>query len=244
MIAALRYLLVCLPLLGLSGCSWFPYIVHNVGGEIIETTGCCHLHLKACALADREWKALCSEHPDGSYSPAYAHGFHDGFVDYVEHNGLAEPPAIPPVCYRYPSLRTPAQQQKIEDWFAGFRHGAQSALAQGWRDGVIVPISRPPITPVVTFSQEVIPTPSADPPSKIQYEELPPPKGPPPKPAPITPAVAPSVIPTFGRLPSDSQPAPALTVASDRMTPAPNGSAVLASPMLMPPAEPARKPWQ
>jgi hypothetical protein len=170
-------LLVCLPLLAVGGCSWFPYFVGNIVGTPVEAVECCCLHMQAWKLANRAWQEVSDQQPNQAFSAAYAHGFRHGFSDSVERNGIPEPPATPPCWYRYPALRTPEQQQKIEDWYAGFRHGAQVAQEQRWREGVIVPIARPPITNVLTFKQEFVPVPQAPVPP---LEELPlPHKGPP-----------------------------------------------------------------
>jgi hypothetical protein len=192
----LRRLLVCLPLLGIGGCSWLPYLARNVVGTPVEVTESCWFRLQTCRLATQAWDEVVAQHPDQPYSPAYAHGFRTGFSDSVQRNGIPEPPAIPPCCYRYPVLRTPKQQQKIEDWFAGFRHGAQLAQEQRWRDGVIVPIARPPITTTLTYRQEVVPVPAAP---TQSMEELPlPHKGPPVQEPPVPPADAdrPKATPT------------------------------------------------
>jgi hypothetical protein len=171
----MRYALICLPLLGLSGCSWFPYLVGNLVGTPVEVTETCCFDLKLHSLANRAWKEACAARPYIP-SPAYADGFHDGFVDFVKRNGPGEP-TVPPFCYRYPVLRTPDQQLKIDDWFAGYRDGAAVAREQGWRDGVIVPIGRPSLVSLESFKQEIVPTPSADPPLPlVPHEELPAPR--------------------------------------------------------------------
>ncbi len=188
MTVALRNALICLPLMCLGGCSWFPYLVENVVGEPLNFTECCCFHVEVWMLADHAWKDVVAEHPESRLSLAYADGFHHGFTDYVNRNDSGEPPASPPCRYRLRVLRTPEQQQRIDDWFAGFRHGAEVARVQGWRDGVVVPIARPPIIVMATFKQEIIPTPSADLPAPpLNYEELPWPRPPVDKPPPMNP---------------------------------------------------------
>jgi hypothetical protein len=138
---------VLLPLcvLLLSGCPFVKYAVRNM---YIMPKNCCDtcvLRHRLRRLADEAWHEVVQADPGHGYSKAYAEGFKDGFVDYVEYDGNGEPPAAPPRRFRSPALRSPEGQQAIEDWFAGFRHGAQVASASGLRGGVIVPISRPPI---------------------------------------------------------------------------------------------------
>jgi hypothetical protein len=183
MIVALRSLLVCLPILCLNGCSWVPYLARNLVGtscEVLETS--CFRH-DIAKLANQAWADVVAENPECKHSPAFMAGFKDGFKDYVTRNGLGEPPAIPPHCYRYPVLRTPEQQQQIEDWYAGFRRGSQTAHQEQLRTGVLIPISQPSINRPTHFRQEIIATPSMAPPV-AKPEELPEPKPPPIKPPP------------------------------------------------------------
>jgi hypothetical protein len=67
-----------------------------------------------------------------------------GFVDYLDANGTGEPPAAPPKRYDRSRYETPAGQRAIEDWFAGFRHGARAAQASGYRPAVVLPLALPP----------------------------------------------------------------------------------------------------
>lgn len=179
MVTALRLLLVGVPLLCMSGCTWLPWFGLNAVGTPLEVVESCCFDTTMYLRAHKAWRDTVASCPDQRLSSAYGDGFCHGFVDYVKRGGSGEPPAIPPMCYRYPVLRTPAQQQAIEDWFAGFRHGSTVAREQGWRNGVIVPIGRPPdITPVL-FKQDIVPTPAANPPTPMPMppaiEELPPP---------------------------------------------------------------------
>jgi hypothetical protein len=182
MLTALRSILVCTPLLCLSGCSWLPYLGYNLVGTPLEVAECCCFHVETYCRGANAWREVTEHNPERTYSPAYHDGFCHGFADYVKRGGTGEPPAVPPCKYRYPVLRTPEQQQEIDDWFAGFRHGADVARQQGWREGVLVPISRPPLTVPDQFRQEIVPMrPPLDGPlaPRPLFEELPPPREPP-----------------------------------------------------------------
>jgi hypothetical protein len=137
-------------------------MVKNVVGAPIEVVAECRLRHQLRKLADQAWQEVLAK-CDKPFSPAYADGFRDGFVDTIDRNGSGEPHAVPPPRYRYPSLRTPQQQQEIMDWFEGFRHGARVSQEQRWREGIIVPIARPPQAPSTGFRQEIIATPIAPP---------------------------------------------------------------------------------
>lgn len=134
------------------------------------------------AWADDTWKKIQADEP-GRFSPAYACGFKDGFVDYLDAGGNGEPPALPPRKYWQEGYENPAGHAAIRDWFAGFRHGAAVACQTGarrcatvptsvacrgeigpWPAHVAAPASTLP-TPAAPLPPptEVVPTPPADP---------------------------------------------------------------------------------
>ena len=61
------------------------------------------------------------------FSQDYQEGFIDGYVDYLEGGGTGEPPLLPPRRYWNAAYQTYAGHQAAEQWFAGYRHGAQCA---------------------------------------------------------------------------------------------------------------------
>jgi hypothetical protein len=84
--------------------------------------------------AKRAWReeaANCSGEVGG---PEYQSGFEDGFVDYVFAGGTGEPPPVPPRRFWNMDLRTPRGSALAEQWFAGYRHGAQVAREGGYRE--------------------------------------------------------------------------------------------------------------
>jgi hypothetical protein len=141
----LRVLAALLPIA--SGCSWSHYATENLASAPVDCIQEWSFRHEIHRLANDAWRQIETAEPD-HYSHAYAHGFKDGFVDYVEYNGTAEPPAMPPVKLQREGMRTPKAQQDIEDWFAGFRHGAHVARESGLRERFLVPIALPP-QPVV-----------------------------------------------------------------------------------------------
>src|SRR5438270_357635 len=90
-------------------------------------------------LADESWEAIAHADPGHTYSDDYAHGFKDGFADYLYAGGTGEPPPVPPRYYWKVRYETPEGHKAIEDWFAGFRHGAEVAQHSGYREWVIIP---------------------------------------------------------------------------------------------------------
>jgi hypothetical protein len=133
-------------------------------------------------LADRAWEQTRKRFPEAKPSSDYACGFKAGYADYLDAGGTGEPPGVPPACYRLECYETPEGQQAIQDWFAGFRHGAAEARASGLRDTIVVPVSalpvRPgrPYTPVGATGRPLDETPPSRPAELLPPEKLPVPK--------------------------------------------------------------------
>jgi hypothetical protein len=173
-------------------------------------------YLEDCAEAvrDRRWAAQAWEDaraaaPPGTYSEDHADGFKAGFADHLRAGGTGEPPPLPPKRYWGLRYQTPEGSAAIQDWFAGFRHGAAVARDGGYRRWVTFapPQSSPPgLAPVSAVPEPVPPAelPPAEPPSI----ELPAPRraetlpeaaptqpgaqvSPPPSPVPLPPAPIP-----------------------------------------------------
>jgi hypothetical protein len=162
-----------------SGCSWAYYSAQNLIETPLRVVNHCnelhHFHQIACAA----WKHVQEADPQLKYSADYAAGFIDGYVDFLDAGGLGNPPAAPPERYLFEHYhQSPEGVQAIEDWFAGFRHGAAMARESGLRQLVVVPIALPPrksdgeYTPLAVppgqqaapASQESLPTPRPLPP--------------------------------------------------------------------------------
>ena len=91
-------------------------------------------------LARRAWSetvATCSQ----PYTDDYAAGFMEGFADYLYAGGSGEPPAVPARCYWKAGYETPAGREMIQQWFAGFRHGATVCREKGYRELALIPSS-------------------------------------------------------------------------------------------------------
>jgi hypothetical protein len=84
--------------------------------------------------ADAVWREESLSCPEFAARPDYSLGFHDGFVDYVYAGGTGEPPPIPPRHLWNVDFRSEEGHQRTEDWYAGYRHGAQVARVGGYRD--------------------------------------------------------------------------------------------------------------
>jgi hypothetical protein len=104
--------------------------------------------------AEKSWDQFC--HSSGlSFRDPYHRGFVEGFIDYVQAGGNGEPPYLPPFRYRATPFRSAENASAIEDWYAGFRHGAAVAKESGLRELNYVPlpgygIPKDPNAPVST----------------------------------------------------------------------------------------------
>ena len=152
-----RRLLLCLPFMCLGGCSWIPYAIDNVTGSTANVIHERRFKIEAKALADEAWSEIACGPGNHCRSSEYEKGFKAGFFDYLDCNGNCDPPAAPPRHLRSHVIRTPEQQQDIIDWFAGFRHGAETAALARWRERIVIPISLPPQDAEGGFSSEIVP---------------------------------------------------------------------------------------
>lgn len=90
------------------------------------------------AWADEAWAGYSRQCPPEGSSEALAAGFRDGFVDFVYAGGTGEPPPVPPRMYWNLAWRSPDGQRAADDWFVGYRAGAQMARDGGYRQSAIV----------------------------------------------------------------------------------------------------------
>src|SRR5207248_2959690 len=128
----------CVPALCLvaTGCSPFVNATRTL---VIEPLQFCERGDKAAEflrdrkLANAAWGRVMSCGLGAWYSADYERGFKDGYTDYLFAGGNGQPPPVPPRDYWGVQNKTPEGQQAAEDWFAGYRHGAASAMDSGYR---------------------------------------------------------------------------------------------------------------
>ncbi len=90
-------------------------------------------------LAEKAWEEICPSFQTPA-SKDYITGFKDGYADYLDAGGTGEPPPYPPYCYRTGCYQNEEGQKAMQDWFAGFRHGAATARASGLREIFLVEV--------------------------------------------------------------------------------------------------------
>jgi hypothetical protein len=89
--------------------------------------------------AEAAWQTASCEGAHGSHSGDYAKGFKEGFAEFLFRGGDGEPPLAAPWHYRKLRYQTENGHRAIEDWFAGYRHGAATARDSGARAWVTSP---------------------------------------------------------------------------------------------------------
>jgi hypothetical protein len=126
------------------------------------------------------WRFEKSASPEVAASRHYAEGFRDGFVDLLYAGGDGQPPPIAPRKYWNMAWRGPTGQVAAQQWFAGFRRGAQVAHEGRYRQQATVESS------FRAAAHETWETPELGPPSNAT-EDVAPPGEPLPTPAPTLP---------------------------------------------------------
>jgi hypothetical protein len=161
----------------------------------------CRRAARDCQRAKQAWLEAQAACPGQTFSKDYGEGFVAGFRDYLHAGGNGQPPAVPPFRYRLARYDSPEGHQAVEDWYAGFRHGAAAARASGLRELNVIPLSAPPVDAVaeaqraaegpgpagLTFGPGGPPADGLPPPLEVVPDQLPPPRPvtpPSPRPAP------------------------------------------------------------
>jgi hypothetical protein len=181
-------------------------------------------------LADEAWGSFFSKHPTLEYSKDFECGFKEGFSDYLYSGGTGAPPPVPPRCYWNYKYETPEGHKAAQNWFAGFRAGAESARESGYRKLVLVatstciPTSGTQMSPLPSPSQSAAPDKS--PGSGTGMEEM----LPPPKPVPNSDKPATEKSPT-----SEPPPPPAPSRPPEETPPRFQQTSDLVDPPIPPP---------
>jgi len=154
----LRRLLLFVPALSLTGCTWLPYAARNTSNAFANVAHEYRFQCEIRKLADTAWSEISgATHHGLGKGGEFENGFRGGFMDFLERNGKGNPPAMPPAYLRSVVLRSAKQSQDIEDWKAGWRLGAEVASQSGWRERIVIPISLPPMPNTGGYRQEIIP---------------------------------------------------------------------------------------
>jgi len=124
-----------------TGCSFYETAVRTLWTEpsvYSATKDACYTRERCCQLANEAWNSQVRRDPEIACSAEFEQGFKDGFADYLYAGGTGEPPPVPPRCMWNLDYRTPRGHQAVDDWFAGFRHGAALVRARGYREKMTI----------------------------------------------------------------------------------------------------------
>jgi len=135
---AFGLLLFCLPCLGCQPIAAFVRTMFIQPIQYFNDVDCVFSKGHYCCKSLAAWRAFVDEHP-GPHSEDFACGFKRGFADYLHRGGSGNPPALPPRCYWGVHHETPVGRMAVQQWFDGFRAGAQAAIMSGHRNLVVVP---------------------------------------------------------------------------------------------------------
>src|SRR5439155_23053559 len=85
--------------------------------------------------------------PRKCFTAEFRDGFVEGYVDYLDRGGNAQPPVVPPIRYTRNHYLTPDGHLLVKDYFLGFRYGLDVAVASGHRQYLVVPVLVPERSP-------------------------------------------------------------------------------------------------
>ena len=122
-----------------GGCQLAKNAVENLANETKLATADVHERCRYQKSAEAHWNAVQKSSTGKQFSKDYARGFTDGFIDLVQFGGTGQAPDLPPKHYWGSHYRTPEGYRAVEDWYAGFRHGAAAAQVSGQRQWATVP---------------------------------------------------------------------------------------------------------
>ena len=162
----------------LTGCNIAYYAGHNLLNEPATRWDEHKLDKRLHAEAKSAWRDVCRQYPARTFTPEFADGFQEGYVDYLDNGGSPRPPAVPPPRYRRARYLTPEGNARARDYLIGFKYGADVATATGRREFLTVPVALSEPQPDPPLAITHIPAPpetSADPPGAVVIPPLPPP---------------------------------------------------------------------
>lgn len=94
---------------------------------------------EARRLGEQAWSEYIGQNPELTPTRDFEAGFVEGFADYLYRGGSGEPPAIPPRGYWNLRFLNQFGKRLANEWYSGFRAGAQDCKARGLRDYWVIP---------------------------------------------------------------------------------------------------------
>ncbi len=138
-----KALLIAGSIAPLSGCLLARDTARNLINEPAELVDNKKLSHRLRRDSRTVWSQVCQQYPSRTFSHDFAEGFEDGYVDYLESGGTAQPPAVPPIRYRRSRFMSVEGHARIRDYSGGFKYGCDTAAASGQRELITLPILLP-----------------------------------------------------------------------------------------------------
>lgn len=150
-----KALLIAGSIAPLSGCLLAEHTARNLFNEPTELLDNKKITRQLRHESRAVWQQVCQQHPARTFTADFVDGFQDGYCDYLESGGTAQPPAVPPVKYRRSRYMSVEGHAQIQDYFCGFKYGMDIAVVSGKRELITVPIllPEPPPQPPVQARQ-------------------------------------------------------------------------------------------
>lgn len=139
-LGSLRRIALLLCLSTSAGCTLIKEAVHTTHYRASQSVRECLERRRNWRWAEQAWSQVVACQglpPHGEYSE----GFKEGFSEFLYRGGTGEPPLLPPPRFRHLKYQSPEGYEAIQDWFAGYRHGALVADRSGFRNLVVGPTS-------------------------------------------------------------------------------------------------------
>jgi hypothetical protein len=91
--------------------------------------------------AREAWREVQTQYARRAFTAEFRDGFLDGYIDYLDRGGDAQPPVVPPAKYtRHQKYFTPEGHALLRDYLLGFKYGVDVAVATGQRQYLTVPV--------------------------------------------------------------------------------------------------------
>jgi len=123
------------------GCNLVRNATHNLLNEPRQHFDDQHVARATRSEAKSAWEQYCAIAP--SQSEDFVQGFQDGYADYLDSGGNAQPPAVPPLRYRRSKFSTPSGHMQVQEYMAGIKAGLEAGMLSGRRQFLTVPVLLP-----------------------------------------------------------------------------------------------------
>lgn len=142
-----------------SGCGLGRTAFHNLDYDHALYTTNTKIERELREDAREVFRQLATEYATKCFTDEFRYGFIEGYADHLDNGGTPLPPAVPPTKYRFKPYLSPVGHAQIQDYFIGFKYGAEVAAASGRREYFTLPIlvGGPPVLPPLNI--RVLPAP-------------------------------------------------------------------------------------